>query len=163
MTPATGDPTAETPDPPARDLGIVKVRIALTPTDNPHALGHKPEMPRGEVGFVHRVVRIMRDRFRVGLTSAGLHLGPGEHPIIPILLGDAALASTMAERLLTRGIYVIGFSYPVVPMGKARIRTQMSAALSVADIDTAIAAFTAVALELKLVDPNNSTNSGDTR
>ena len=102
-------------------------------------------------------------RFRVGLTSAGLHLGPGEHPIIPILLGDAALASTMAERLLTRGIYVIGFSYPVVPMGKARIRTQMSAALSVADIDTAIAAFTAVALELNLVDPNNSTNSGDTR
>jgi glycine C-acetyltransferase len=102
-------------------------------------------------------------RFRTGLTTAGLTLGAGEHPIIPILLGDAALASTMAERLLTRGIYVIGFSYPVVPMGKARIRTQMSAALSTADIDTAIAAFTAVAHELNLVDENNSPNTGEAR
>ena len=89
-------------------------------------------------------------RFRAGLSAAGLAFGPGEHPIIPIMLGDAALAATMADRLLTRGIYVIGFSYPVVPMGKARIRAQMSAALTPSDIDTAVAAFADVALELNL-------------
>ncbi len=88
--------------------------------------------------------------FRAGLTAVGLTLGPGEHPIIPVMLGDAALATQMADRLLTRGIYVIGFSYPVVPMGKARIRTQMSAALTTADLDTAIAAFADVARELHL-------------
>lgn len=90
-------------------------------------------------------------RFRAGLTAAGFALGAGEHPIIPIMLGDAALAAQMAERLLSRGVYVIGFSYPVVPMGKARIRTQMSAALTNADIDTAITAFADVAGELNLV------------
>ncbi len=90
-------------------------------------------------------------RFRAGLTAAGLTLPAGEHPIIPVMLGDAALASTMADRLLERGIYVIGFSYPVVPMGKARIRTQMSAALSDADIDAAIEAFSDVARELGVV------------
>ena len=89
-------------------------------------------------------------RFRAGLSAAGLAFGPGEHPIIPIMLGDAAVAATMADRLLTRGIYVIGFSYPVVPMGKARIRAQMSAALTPSDIDTAVAAFADVALELNL-------------
>ena len=91
--------------------------------------------------------------FRAGLTAAGLTLGPGEHPIIPVMLGDAALATRMADRLLTRGVYVIGFSYPVVPMGKARIRTQMSAALSTADLDIAISAFSDVARELELVPP----------
>ncbi len=89
--------------------------------------------------------------FRAGLAGAGLSLTPGEHPIIPVMLGDAALAAQMAERLLTRGIYVIGFSYPVVPMGKARIRTQMSAALTRADLDVAIAAFIDVADELSLI------------
>ena len=90
-------------------------------------------------------------RFRTGMTAAGFTLPPGEHPIIPVMLGDAALAGQMAERLLALGIYVIGFSYPVVPMGKARIRTQMSAALSSDDIDQAIAAFTAVGAELGLI------------
>ncbi len=88
--------------------------------------------------------------FRAGLTAAGLTLAPGEHPIIPVMLGDAALATTMADQLLTHGVYVIGFSYPVVPMGKARIRTQMSAAHTTADLDIAIAAFAEVALKLQL-------------
>ena len=88
--------------------------------------------------------------FRAGLAAAGLRLTPGEHPIIPVMLGDAALATRMAERLLELGVYVIGFSYPVVPMGKARIRTQMSSALSTADLDTAITAFGQVARELGL-------------
>lgn len=92
-------------------------------------------------------------RFRAGLAAAGLSLVPGEHPIIPVMLGDAALATEMAERLLHRGIYVIGFSYPVVPMGQARIRTQMSSALSTADLDRAIEAFTGVANELGVVRP----------
>jgi glycine C-acetyltransferase len=87
-------------------------------------------------------------RFRSGLTQAGLALLPGEHPIIPVMLGDAALAGRIAARLLELGIYVVGFSYPVVPLGKARIRTQMSAALSFADIDRAVAAFTQAAREL---------------
>ena len=90
-------------------------------------------------------------RFRVGMTAAGFTLPPGEHPIIPVMLGDAALAGQMSERLLELGIYVIGFSYPVVPMGKARIRTQMSAALSPDDIDQAITAFTTVGRELGVI------------
>lgn len=90
-------------------------------------------------------------RFRSGMTAAGFALPPGEHPIIPVMLGDAALAGQMAERLLALGIYVIGFSYPVVPMGKARIRTQMSAALSSDDVDQAIGAFTAVGAELGVI------------
>ncbi len=88
-------------------------------------------------------------RFRAGLTSAGLDLLPGEHPIIPVMTYDAVRATRMAERLLQLGVYVIGFSFPVVPLGKARIRTQMSAALSDADIDRAIAAFTQTWQELK--------------
>ena len=65
--------------------------------------------------------------FRRRMTAAGFQIVPGEHPIAPVMLGDAALAAKFAERLLALGVYVIGFSYPVVPMGKARIRTQMSA------------------------------------
>jgi len=90
-------------------------------------------------------------QFREGLANAGFRLPPGEHPIIPVMLGDAALAGEMAERMLAHGVYVIGFSYPVVPMGTARIRTQMSAALSSDDLDTAIAAFAAVGRELGVV------------
>jgi glycine C-acetyltransferase len=90
-------------------------------------------------------------RFRQGLEEAGFRLRPGEHPIIPVMLGDAALATRMAERLLEHGVYVIGFSYPVVPHGEARIRTQMSAALSVEDIDRAVAAFRRVGGELGIV------------
>ncbi len=90
-------------------------------------------------------------RFRQGLERAGFSLRPGEHPIIPVMLGDAVLATRMAERLLEHGIYVIGFSYPVVPQGQARIRTQMSAALAPEDIDRAVEAFTRVGRELGVI------------
>ncbi|HXY96064.1 MAG TPA: glycine C-acetyltransferase [Steroidobacteraceae bacterium] len=86
--------------------------------------------------------------FRAAMTQAGFDLKPGEHPIIPVMLGDAALATRMADALLQRGVYVIGFSYPVVPKGQARIRTQMSAALGRAQLERAVAAFTEVGREL---------------
>ena len=79
------------------------------------------------------------------------NLHPGNHPIIPVMLGDASVASEMAERLLGEGIYVVGFSYPVVPMGKARIRTQMSAAHTFDQIDQAIEAFTKVGKQMGVV------------
>jgi glycine C-acetyltransferase len=87
-------------------------------------------------------------RFRAGMTQAGLKIRPGTHPITPVMLGDAKLAAEMAARLLSHGIYVIGFSFPVVPKGAARIRVQISAAHSEADIDHAISAFITVAKEL---------------
>lgn len=90
-------------------------------------------------------------RFREGMEKAGFQLVPGEHPIIPVMLGDAKLASQMADLLLKEGIYVIGFSYPVVPQGKARIRTQMSAAHEAEHIDKAIAAFTKVGRILNII------------
>ena len=83
-------------------------------------------------------------RFREGMTAAGFTLQPGEHAIIPVMLGDARLAQQMAADLLDEGIYVTGFSFPVVPRGAARIRTQMSAAHTFDHIDRAIAAFTKV-------------------
>ena len=89
--------------------------------------------------------------FRAGLTAAGFTLKPGEHPIIPVMLGDAALAGRMADRLLQQGIYVIGFSFPVVPKGQARIRTQMSAALTREQLDRAITTFTSVGRELGVI------------
>jgi len=89
-------------------------------------------------------------RFRAGMTKAGLAIRPGTHPITPVMLGDARLASEMAQRLLGHGIYVIGFSYPVVPKGQARIRVQVSAAHSEDDIDRAIDAFAMVAKELNV-------------
>ncbi|HMT15416.1 MAG TPA: glycine C-acetyltransferase, partial [Aestuariivirga sp.] len=81
-------------------------------------------------------------RFREGMAGAGFTLLPGEHPIIPVMLGEARLAQAMAAKLNDLGVYVSGFFFPVVPKGQARIRTQMSAAHSFADIDAAIAAFT---------------------
>ncbi|MDH3932365.1 MAG: aminotransferase class I/II-fold pyridoxal phosphate-dependent enzyme, partial [Chromatiales bacterium] len=90
--------------------------------------------------------------FRAQMTALGFDLLPGEHPIIPVMLGDAKLAAKMADRLLEEGIYVIGFSFPVVPKGKARIRTQMSAAHSREHIDRAIAAFAKVGKELGVID-----------
>ncbi|MEJ7598921.1 MAG: glycine C-acetyltransferase [Kofleriaceae bacterium] len=87
-------------------------------------------------------------RFRNGMTRAGLKIRAGTHPIVPVMLGDAKLAGDMAQRLLGHGIYVIGFSFPVVPKGQARIRVQLSAAHSDADIDHAITAFTTVGNEL---------------
>lgn len=89
--------------------------------------------------------------FRERIAALGFSVVPGEHPIIPIMLGDARLAVTMAEQLLAHGIYVIGFSYPVVPQGKARIRTQMSAALARADLERALEAFAAVGRELGVI------------
>jgi glycine C-acetyltransferase len=83
-------------------------------------------------------------RFRAGMTAAGLAIRPGEHPIVPVMYGDARLATDAAARLLDLGIYVIGFSFPVVPKGQARIRVQLSAAHSEADVDRAIDAFVQV-------------------
>ena len=90
--------------------------------------------------------------FRQKMTDAGFAIRPGTHPIVPIMLGDAALASNMADRMLQEGIYVIGFSYPVVPKGAARIRVQISAAHSRAHLDRAIDAFTRVGRELGVID-----------
>jgi glycine C-acetyltransferase len=90
--------------------------------------------------------------FRSGMTKLGFDLKPGEHPIIPVMLGDAVLASKMADRLLEHGIYVIGFSFPVVPEGEARIRTQMSAGLTREHLDRAIDAFGVVGRELGVLN-----------
>ncbi|UUV31305.1 glycine C-acetyltransferase [Amycolatopsis roodepoortensis] len=86
-------------------------------------------------------LRANTELFRRRMTEAGFDLLPGEHPIIPVMIGDAAKAGKMADLLLDQGIYVIGFSYPVVPHGKARIRTQMSAAHSTDDVNRAVDAF----------------------
>jgi len=88
--------------------------------------------------------------FREGMTKIGYTLLPGEHPIVPIMLGDAALAGQLADAMLARGVYVIGFSYPVVPRGKARIRTQISAAHTRADLEFALTAFAAAKAELAI-------------
>lgn len=89
--------------------------------------------------------------FRKGMEALGFKLIPGEHPIIPVMLGDAKLAKTMADHLLKEGIYVIGFSYPVVPHGQARIRTQMSAAHEKEHLDKALHAFAKVGRELGVI------------
>lgn len=86
--------------------------------------------------------------FRKAMTEAGFDILPGTHPIVPIMLGDAVLAQTMAAKMLEKGIYVIGFCFPVVPKGKARIRTQISAAHSLEDLERAVKAFTEVKQEL---------------
>ncbi|MCH9755873.1 MAG: glycine C-acetyltransferase [Gammaproteobacteria bacterium] len=91
------------------------------------------------------------DYFRNGLDELGFTLVPGEHAIIPVMLGDAVLAGQMAARLLDEGVYVVGFSFPVVPKGQARIRTQMSAAHTQTHLDTALAAFGKVGRELGVI------------
>lgn len=88
--------------------------------------------------------------FREEMTETGFNILPGVHPIVPIMLGDAALASRFADLMLQKGVYVIGFSFPVVPQGKARIRTQISAAHSRADLEFAVRAFVAAKKELGL-------------
>lgn len=90
-------------------------------------------------------------RFRTGMEQAGFDLIGADHPIIPVMLGDARLASEMADRLLDQGVYVVGFSFPVVPKGEARIRTQMSAAHTPEHVDTAIEAFISVGRDLGVV------------
>ncbi len=89
--------------------------------------------------------------FRTRMVAAGFTIVAGEHPIAPVMLGDAALAAAFAERLLARGVYVIGFSYPVVPLGKARIRTQMCAGHSREQLDRAIDAFVEIGRELEVI------------
>ena len=91
------------------------------------------------------------ERFRSSMTKLGFRLAGADHPIIPVMLGEATLAQEMAARMLERGIYVIGFSFPVVPKGQARIRTQMSAAHSAQDIDRAVQAFAEVGRELGVI------------
>jgi glycine C-acetyltransferase len=105
----------------------------------------------GEGAELRRRVRDNGARFRKGMAALGFDLVPGEHPIIPVMLGDAQLATRMADALLAESIYVIGFSYPVVPKGKARIRTQISAAHTTAQIERAIDAFGRVGRALGVV------------
>ena len=118
-------------------------------------------LPPAIVGGTREAIRLasvsteLRDRletnaarFRAAMTAAGFKLRPGEHPIIPVMLGDEKLAVRMAERLLEEGIYVIAFSYPVVPKGSARIRVQLSAAHTADMIDSCVAAFAKVGREL---------------
>lgn len=91
------------------------------------------------------------DYFRQAMTEAGFTLVPGQHPIIPVMLGDARLAGEMAAALLAEGVFVTGFSYPVVPKGKARIRTQMSAGHTLEQVKHTVAAFTKVGRELGVI------------
>jgi glycine C-acetyltransferase len=101
------------------------------------------ELLEREGGLRERLLASTR-RFREGMTAAGFTLKPGIHPIVPIMLGDARLAADVARAMLDEGIYVIGFSYPVVPKGEARIRVQLSAAHEPEHVERAIAAFTRV-------------------
>ena len=104
-----------------------------------------------EGASLRRRVKENGARFRSAMSALGFTLVPGEHPIIPVMLGDAQLASRMADALLTEGVYVIGFSFPVVPKGRARIRTQMSAAHTPEQIDLAVDAFARVGRSLGIV------------
>ena len=94
--------------------------------------------------------------FREGMTKAGFKINPGDHPIVPIMLGDAKVAVEMADAMLAEGVYVIAFSYPVVPKGKARIRTKLSAAHTQEHIDKAVAAFIKVGKELGTTAPEKA-------
>jgi glycine C-acetyltransferase len=105
----------------------------------------------GQSGELRERLHANAARLRAGLEAAGFTLKPGRHPIIPVMLGDAALAAKMADKLLERGVYVIGFSYPVVPHGQARIRLQASAAHTPEMIDRTVEAFAAVGRELGVV------------
>jgi len=110
------------------------------------------ELLRSDEGAqLRRKVRENGERFRSAMSASGFDLVPGQHPIIPVMLGDAGLATRMADALLEEGIYVIGFSFPVVPKGKARIRTQMSAAHTAEQIDRAVAAFARVGKRLHAI------------
>ncbi|MEA3119292.1 MAG: glycine C-acetyltransferase [Paraburkholderia sp.] len=100
---------------------------------------------------MRRRVRANGERFREAMSAAGFTLVPGQHPIIPVMLGDALVASSMADALLHEGVYVVGFSYPVVPKGRARIRTQMSAAHTPQQIDQAVDAFKRVGASLGVI------------
>jgi glycine C-acetyltransferase len=104
-----------------------------------------------QAGGLRDQLRRNSRHFRAGMEKLGFKLMPGEHPIIPVMLGDARLAQKMAEELLAEDVYVIGFSYPVVPEGQARIRTQMSAAHTLEELDRVIAAFAKVGRNLGVI------------
>lgn len=109
------------------------------------------ELVTGEGKALRERLHASARHLRAGLEKAGFTLKPGQHPIIPVMLGDAALASKMADRLLEEGIYVIGFSFPVVPQGQARIRIQLSAAHTPEQLERAINAFTKIGKELGIL------------
>ncbi len=92
-------------------------------------------------GELRERVHAAAARFRSGMTAAGFDLLPGEHPIVPVMFGDAIVAGRVAEELFARGVYAVAFSFPVVPQGQARIRVQLSAAHTDDDVDRAVAAF----------------------
>jgi glycine C-acetyltransferase len=94
-------------------------------------------------GDLRERVHAAAARFRAGMTDAGFDLLPGQHPIVPVMFGDAVLAGRMAEELFQSGVYAVAFSFPVVPQGQARIRVQLSAAHTDDDVDRAVAAFVA--------------------
>src|SRR5262249_36901563 len=103
------------------------------------------------MGDLRKRLKANTARMRAGLEAAGFTRKPGPTPILPVMLGDAALASRMADRLLEKGVYVIGFSFPVVAQGQARIRLQVSAAHTPEQIETALAAFTSAGRELRVI------------
>jgi glycine C-acetyltransferase len=94
-------------------------------------------------GSLRDTLRVNAAHFRERMAEEGFDLLPGEHPIVPVMFGDAVLAGKMAQRMLEHGVYVTAFSYPVVPRDRARIRVQLSAAHSPADIETCVRAFAA--------------------
>ncbi len=105
----------------------------------------------GESSDLRRRLHHNGRHFRAGLARLGFTLVAGEHPIIPVMLGEAKLATEMADRLLDQGVYVIGFSFPVVPEGQARIRVQMSAAHQTEQLDRALDAFAKVGRDLGVI------------
>jgi glycine C-acetyltransferase len=121
----------------------------LAPVIAAVSLGILDRMEAGDA--LRRKLRDNARHFRAGLTKLGFELLPGEHPIIPVMLHDAKLAQEMAARLMDEGVYVIGFFFPVVPKGQARIRTQMSAAHEREDLDLAVAAFAKVGRALGVI------------
>ncbi|TAJ10841.1 MAG: glycine C-acetyltransferase [Nitrospirae bacterium] len=122
---------------------------ALPPVITAAALQALKLVAQGEA--LRAALRAHQAFFRTQLTGLGFTVTPGEHPIIPIMLGDAMVATRMADRLLEEGVYVVGFSYPVVPKGQARIRVQMSAALSHEQLEQAVKAFAKVGRELGII------------
>jgi glycine C-acetyltransferase len=123
----------------------------LTPSIAAASLKVLELLASDEGAELRRRVRANGEHFRSKMSAAGFTLVPGEHPIIPVMLGDAQVASRMADALLKEGVYVIGFSFPVVPKGRARIRTQMSAAHTSEQIDRAADAFIRVGRELGII------------
>ncbi len=104
----------------------------------------------GESDELRAHLRTNTEYFREAMTAEGFTIVPGEHPIVPVMFGDAVVAAKMAEALLAKGVYVVAFSYPVVPMGKARIRTQISAAHSRHELEFAVRCFAEAKRELGL-------------